>query len=191
MEQKSLKCPVCRGVDIETASELREYPLAFGEAARLDLVVNRCRSCGEIGDFLAVNDEPIENALAAAEGRLAAKNIEYLADQGYTMASCERALSLAPRTMMRWKSGQISDAAGVLLKVLRTFPWIVNVARANFSRVVADEQLRLHAVYAKPQSAPSRGAAVGLPSGSFSGTRITSPSARTSRDQGFALELPS
>jgi transcriptional regulator with XRE-family HTH domain len=194
MEQQTLKCPVCGGANIETTIERREFPLAFGEAARLDVEVNRCRACGEMGDFLAVNDQSIEDALAAAEGRLAAKNIEALASQGFTMASCERALGLAPRTMMRWKSGKLSDAAGVLLKILRTFPWILNVARANFSRVVAEEELRRQAVYAKPRSAPDRSAALRFHNEPFSGATaraVTLPTAYASPSQGIALELAS
>lgn len=194
MEKESLKCPVCGTADIETTIERREFPLAFGEVARLDVEVNRCRACGEMGDFLAVNDQPIEDALAAAEGRLAAKNIESLTAQGFTMASCERALGLAPRTMMRWKSGKLSDAAGVLLKVLRTFPWILNVARANFSKAVAEEEMRRHALFAKPRSAPHRSAALGFPSGAFSGAParpVASPTAHASPSQTIALELVS
>ena len=194
MENQSLTCPVCGGSEIDTAFERTEFPIAFGEAASLDLIVNHCRACGESGDFLAANDQAIEDAVAAAECRLAAKNIEFLADNGHTMASCERALGLAPRTMMRWKSGKLSDAAASLLKILRTFPWLVNVARANFSREVADQELRQHAVYARPRSAPHRGAAVRFHIGTFPETSerpIASPSGHAAESQGSTFELAS
>ena len=145
----TLKCPVCGSTDVDSEREPGEFELGFGESAKLDVIVNKCRVCQESGDFLAANDGPIEAAIAAAEDRLVGKNIDSLAAYGHTMASCERALGLAPRTMARWKSGHISDSAKVLLKILRTFPWILEVARSQFSRSVADAHLRQQAGYVR------------------------------------------
>jgi hypothetical protein len=155
MSNQLLKCPVCGSTDIESGTEHREYPIGFGEVAKLDVVVNRCRSCQESGDFLAASDPAIEAAIVAAEDRLASKSIDVLAAQGYTMASCERALGLAPRTMGRWKSGHISESARVLLKILRTFPWVLEVAKSKFSQSAADHELRRHAAFVQASTTSS------------------------------------
>jgi hypothetical protein len=140
---------MCGSQNVATVPKEQDFPLAFGESVQLTLAENQCGQCGEEGDFLAANDPVIEAGIAAAESALACRNIATLAAQGWTMASCERALGLAPRTMARWKSGRLSDAAAALLKVLRTYPWILNVARTRFDRTAAERELAKRATYAR------------------------------------------
>lgn len=145
MNTEALVCPMCGSTSVNTGSREEKIELALGEHAVLSVTENHCTACDERGDFLARNDAAIDAAIDAAEARLAARNIEVLAERGVTMAACERALGLAPRTMLRWKAGKLSDAAAALLKILRTYPWLINVARARFDQRVAETELVRHA----------------------------------------------
>ena len=53
----------------------------------------------------------------------------------------ERALELPSRTIARWKGGEVSAATLALLRITRTFPWILEVADAHFDQSVANYRL--------------------------------------------------
>jgi hypothetical protein len=56
----------------------------------------------------------------------------------------ERALGLPARTLARWKNEQTTSpsAAGVaLMRIIRTFPWILEVADVQFDKTKARKVL--------------------------------------------------
>ena len=57
------------------------------------------------------------------------------------MSAIERALSLPQRTLTKWKNGVIKpSAAGLaLMKYIRTFPWLIEVAENNFEYNIAQK----------------------------------------------------
>jgi hypothetical protein len=63
--------------------------------------------------------------------------------EDYSMAFVERALELPQRTMMRWKKGQLSDAAIALLRIIGTYPWIMDVADAKYDSIYAQKRLTI------------------------------------------------
>jgi transcriptional regulator with XRE-family HTH domain len=67
--------------------------------------------------------------------------LDELARQGLSMAYLERALSLSPRTIARWKNGELSASALALLRLVRCFPWLLKVARADFDNDKAHAEL--------------------------------------------------
>ncbi len=67
------------------------------------------------------------------------------------MAYVERALDLPARTVARWKSGEHSASALALLRVVATYPWMLEVAEHRFDLSVADAKVVMAAgkVFAK------------------------------------------
>ena len=72
------------------------------------------------------------------------------------MAGMERVLGLPQRTMMRWKAGTFSDSAAALLRILATYPWMIDVADARFDPVYAQERVAIEGVRAVARLAHQR-----------------------------------
>lgn len=122
VEQETLKMPY---------APLAEYPVEF----------QTCLVCGETTSVGTLNDERREAAMASALRLSVSGMLDWLSEQGYSMASMERLLGLSPRTMARWKNGEISAAATAMLRFIRTYPWLLEVADGGFDPSLAKEQL--------------------------------------------------
>ena len=59
--------------------------------------------------------------------------LSHLSKIGYSMAAIERALELPQRTISRWKANKELSSIGIaLLRIIRTYPWILEVAEKKF-----------------------------------------------------------
>ena len=132
-----LTCPVCGSSDVETGTEKRTLTVPYGPSVTVSEVVHSCRACGTRADFTDANRGVVRAALAKAEAESALQMLSDLAEQGVTSAYLERALRLPPRTTNRWKDGELSAGALALLRMVRTYPWLLQVADADFSREAA------------------------------------------------------
>lgn len=61
------------------------------------------------------------------------------------MAYIERALRLPQRTLARWKTGECSAPAIALLRLVRTYPWLLAVADDSFNVLSARQTLIVEA----------------------------------------------
>ena len=92
-------------------------------------------------------------ALAVSERQSIEPMLEHLSNEGYSMAAIERAFGLPQRTISRWKSNKELTATGLaLLRVIRTYPWIIDVADSKYEgnyacvrhiQTAADQLMRL------------------------------------------------
>lgn len=128
-------CPACGAEDIIKRKTPHLINEAFGGGREVDIVEDRCKVCGTVGDFFSQNDALISEAIDQCKS-LAVKNIlqDFLCHAATSMSSMERALELPQRTLTKWKNGQTKpSAAGLaLLKMLRIFPWLLDVAENKF-----------------------------------------------------------
>jgi hypothetical protein len=131
-------CPVCDSAHVEHREETESIGVPYGPRCTFMRGVDICHECGESGDFENVNDQRIRDALDEAVKKSVAAMLDHLSQAGLSMAYLERALDLPQRTMARWKGGECSAAGVALLRVVRTFPWIVRVAEVKFAREAAD-----------------------------------------------------
>jgi hypothetical protein len=129
----SLKCPICESTSVDAAKSQRSIAAPLGPSISFEVETDTCASCGEVGDFGKHND----GAIRAAEQTSATASIGHLlnslSQSGCSMAYMERALLLPPRTIARWKAGEYSAAGIVLLRMLATYPWLIEVADAKYS----------------------------------------------------------
>lgn len=93
------------------------------------------------GDFLDQNDAVAAEAVKRAISDSARAIIDQLASRGVSMAHFERALRLPQRTLARWKTGEVSHHAVALLRLVRTFPWLLEVADQSFDDAIALQTL--------------------------------------------------
>lgn len=138
----TLTCPSCGSTDVNVTTSQRSVAAPLGPSVSFEVETDTCATCGEVGDFTKRNDELIRTA----ENKSAVTSIESmlgtLSHHGCSMAYMERSLSLPTRTLARWKAGEGISAAGVtLLRLVATYPWLLEVADARFAPRFAASKL--------------------------------------------------
>ena len=133
----TVTCPLCGSAEIDRSTRTETFSTPYGPAMEAQLAVYTCRACGESGDFTGENDCAILKAEESSNRASIATITEELAKTGVRIAYVERALRLPPRTVARWKAQSCSAAGLALLRMVRTYPWLLGVADANFDASVA------------------------------------------------------
>ena len=139
----ALICSYC-GRDTMTI-ETHEMQLSepYGGTSTVTIREKVCGHCGFVEDDEA-NDLAIQKELTALKRRSMMTRLDALNGMGHTNAAMERALGLPARTLARWKNEQTTSpsAAGVaLMRIIRTFPWILEVADVQFDKTKARKVL--------------------------------------------------
>lgn len=132
-----VQCPACGSSDVAVTYESRSYSAPFGAPSSVSTEITTCRACGESGDFRNANAAALKQAIETADQKSIASILEWLGAAGVSMAYIERALRLPTRTVARWKSGECSASGIALLRLLRTYPWLLDVAASSFSDLAA------------------------------------------------------
>jgi len=135
------KCPACGSTDVRQEQVNESLPVPYGEDVVVATTQFTCAVCGETGDFTGENDAIVESALKKRVGESVLQMFEGLAAMGISLAYFERALRLPARTTARWKAGELSAAPVSLLRAVRTYPWLLEVADSGFDRTVASFKL--------------------------------------------------
>jgi hypothetical protein len=137
MSNKDLTCSVCGSENITVKETIERHQIPYGTDIEIKNIIHVCSDCGSEID-VTKDDERI-NSLMVSQKASVELMINYLAENvGYTLANIERAFSLPQRTLSRWKTGQDPSAAGLaLLRIIRTFPWITDVADEGFEQGAA------------------------------------------------------
>lgn len=137
-----VQCPACGSDSVETVSIPESYTAPYGPNVNYCVVEHRCLTCDTQGDFLSANDAVIENAIKHSDEESIGRMLSALGERGYSMASIERAFRLPARTLFRWKAEKACSSAGLaLLRVVRTYPWLVGVAESGFDPRIASRDL--------------------------------------------------
>lgn len=131
--ENNKSCPVCGSTDVATNKIQQKLVEPFGGSLLVDLKEDTCDVCNTSGDFQNVNDKETESGLEDLRSRAVKNILQDFADHNYSFASMERALELPQRTLTKWKKTGKSAAAGLsLLRLLRIFPWLLEVADSHF-----------------------------------------------------------
>ena len=127
-----LICPACGSTELSLAREHRKERAPFGPQVQYNAAFYECSLCGEAGDFSNRNDEPAIQARRDSASQSLVPMLNALSKQGLTNAYIERALELPSRTLSRWKTGELAASSVALLRLVRTFPWLLRVAESNY-----------------------------------------------------------
>lgn len=87
-------CPVCASTSVAVFRATKSVTSRFGTTQSYSAVVNKCRDCGEEGDFAAVNDSAIDKAFDEANRVGVQEKLADLIKQGFSLVSIERILQL-------------------------------------------------------------------------------------------------
>jgi len=128
-------CSYCGGHDLTITN--KDYTLSepYGGEALIQVHVCVCNTCGFTEDDSDYNDPLILEGLAVLKRQSMVNVLTELNSLGFSNASMERTLGLPARTLARWKnetSLNPSAAALALMKIIRTFPWILAVADQRY-----------------------------------------------------------
>ena len=133
MGEKKL-CPVCGSDKLERVIQKESIIGDLGKDLVVDMPHEKCMECGFEGDLFGENEKTIEKALSTLNKAYIDEALDFFIERKINFAGIERAVGLPQRTLTKWKNGISSPtAAGIaLLKYLRTFPWLIEVAEHKF-----------------------------------------------------------
>jgi hypothetical protein len=133
MNEKKL-CPICGSDKLENISTKETIRGDMGKEFSIDRKYVKCMECGSEGDFFDENEGTAEKALSKLNEVYVNEVLDFFNDKNISFAGIERAVGLPQRTLTKWKNGiSTPTAAGIaLLKYLRTFPWLIDVAEYKF-----------------------------------------------------------
>ncbi len=144
---EKLRCSYCGKYNASMKDYDVELSEPFGGTSVVTMQEVVCDSCG-FAEEAQSNDLIVQKELAVLKRISMVKVLDTLNKQGHSNASMERALGLPARTLARWKNEQSMSpsASGIaLMRIIRTFPWILDVAEFNFDPLAARSVLLLHA----------------------------------------------
>lgn len=134
MNKELVTCPAC-GSNKAARSEKESFDgLTLGSKFSFKEVNYKCNSCSEEGDFLAETDKNYLVAQKEAQSNLVKQLLETMNNAGVTMALFERVFELPARTLTRWKNGDFSSSSLALLRIVMTYPWVIEVAENKFEK---------------------------------------------------------
>ena len=128
-------CPLCGEASVVIRNDSLVVTEPYSGSSRT--VDYSSRTCGSCAYEVYAEGDP-DALLQAAEADLkkeAMENIlEYFLENRYSFASMERILDLPQRTISKWKTGSSrpSAAAYTLFNMLRTFPWLLDIAEEKY-----------------------------------------------------------
>lgn len=132
-------CSYCGKETVSIEEHEIELSEPYGGSSTVKIKEKVCNHCGFSEDDDR-NDIVIQKELSALKRISMVKVLDALNSMGHTTASMERALGLPARTLARWKNEQSMSpsASGIaLMRIIRTFPWILAVADMQFDHEAA------------------------------------------------------
>lgn len=139
----NVKCPICGSEELDKRTVTRSLNEKFAGEAKIELVEYSCPVCGFEGDLFNENDSIVEKEIENLKTQVVVNILDDFVKGGYKLASIERVLGLPQRTLAKWKNENVApSAAGVsLLKYIRVFPWLLEVAENDYDYAISQ---RIH-----------------------------------------------
>jgi transcription elongation factor Elf1 len=141
--KENVTCPFCGSKNVVITESKKVVSITYGPDATIIEYHTACSDCGEEFPLeknpFQKNEEKaiLDSSIQVSIQRM----IEQLTNQGHTLASMERALSLPSRTLSKWRTEGSSMAGVTLIRLVRTFPWLLNVAAHNYAENVVFTEL--------------------------------------------------
>ena len=140
-------CPACGSNQINKSVYKEYISEKLGDRLSIEKVRYQCSDCGTEGDFFDENEPLINKALLELKNKLVVSILDGFLEKKISLSSIERALELPQRTLTKWKNGISSpSSAGVaLLKFIKLFPWLLEVAENQFDYDISQKIFMMNA----------------------------------------------
>ena len=144
------RCPACGSVEILEKKETITITEPFAGEDNIEIIENVCSTCESRGDFFDQNENIIEETIKELKQKSIENILKYFIDNKISMSSIERALEMPQRTLAKWKNkGSKTSSAGIaLLRFIRLFPWLLEVAENKYDYQKA-ETIQINSVIQK------------------------------------------
>lgn len=130
---KNIKCPACGAIDFKLIKEEKSIQAPYGPELTETEITYTCNICDSEFDYNDIIGKKKESSLEISKKKSINEMLSHLSKIGYSMAAIERALELPQRTISRWKANKELSSIGIaLLRIIRTYPWILEVAEKKF-----------------------------------------------------------
>lgn len=135
--RNEFQCPACGSQKASLSERTVGVQAPYGPEVEIQEKTYTCLDCGEEFDYSKSYDNTHRDALETSKKASVSAILDHLSVE-FSFSAVERALDLPQRTLSRWKSTGDTSAIGVaLLRIIRTYPWILRVAEAKFEPAVA------------------------------------------------------
>jgi DNA-binding transcriptional regulator YiaG len=134
-------CPVCGSQELTEQKKEEYIEEPFGGQELVEIKEYYCSACGSSGDLFNENDEIVENAYDVLKKQSVNNILDTFAQNKISMSAMERALNIPQRTFTKWKNGNaMPSSTGIaLLRCLRLFPWLLEVAENAYDYDIAQK----------------------------------------------------
>lgn len=132
-------CPACGADKVEKKETKHVLPTPYGDAATWTETLWTCTTCGTQGDFTKCGHPHAVLAIKRAIRNSVAPMLKYLEDMGLRRPYIERALRMPVGSINdRWLKDEreVDPVFVALLRLVRTYPWLLAVSDANFDEKV-------------------------------------------------------
>jgi transposase-like protein len=148
MKSKNKTCPVCGSDEIYEKKKKHRIKEPFAGEKNIEIIENVCKVCESKGDFFDQNDEVIEENIKELKQRSVENILKYFIENKRSLMSIERALEIPFRTLAKWKNKVTkTSAAGIaLLRFIRLFPWLLDVAENKYDSKKAENIMLNNAI---------------------------------------------
>lgn len=134
-------CPVCGESEISKSQNEEIVKEPFGGQKEIRLTEYTCETCGSTGDFFNENESLMQDCLSVLKSDAVTNILNDFSANKISLSSMERALELPQRTLTKWKNkaSKPSSTGVALLKFLRVFPWLLDVAENKYDYSTAQK----------------------------------------------------
>lgn len=138
MQEKNI-CECCGSNNTEIRTSSRFFPIPFSDVLEYNNSVIHCNDCNEDVDVEA--NQSVDSFLSdenpdytAAIRKSIDNMLSDLQKEDISLSHIERSFDIPARTLSKWRNDRNLPSAAALsfLRILRTFPWILNVAEKNY-----------------------------------------------------------
>ncbi|PKK89942.1 MAG: hypothetical protein CVV64_11450 [Candidatus Wallbacteria bacterium HGW-Wallbacteria-1] len=134
-------CEICGSENIVSKISNTVVSVPYHASINHEIFYYYCEDCDSEVDVESA-DDTLQHEIDIAEKQSVIDMIDFLSQSDINLTGLERALNLPYRTLSRWKGGKnLTAAALALLRILRTYPWIIDVAQHNFDNIFAQKTL--------------------------------------------------
>ena len=128
------KCPACGSSDIreEIIDTVIKEPFGGKETIEIHEIV--CSVCGSRGDFFDENETVVTETIKKLKQKSIVNILKDFSDGKISMSAIERALEIPQRTLTKWKNeNAMPSSTGIaLMRLIRLFPWLLEVAERKY-----------------------------------------------------------
>ncbi|MEO6098317.1 MAG: hypothetical protein ABIW76_22645 [Fibrobacteria bacterium] len=139
-ELNNTNCKSCGEPGMRVVETTQHYTAPFGKPVPYQQSHTECDHCEM--EFDVSDPEAFPNAIREAEILSVEEILKFFKEHAIPLGRVERALELPHRQISNWKSKEAWSKSGLaLLRILRSYPWIIDVADKHFQEKIVQGKL--------------------------------------------------